>query len=63
MESYATVCKNCFQNKYFQNTGDSVRFLKFSLRKGSSQGVEKNFIYYMLFAAVDLTTMSNAKYA
>ena len=63
MESYTSVYKGCFQNKYFKSTGDSVRFLKFSLRKGSSQGVEKNFIYYMLFAAVDLTTMSNAKYA
>ena len=63
MESYATVYKSCFQNKYFQKTGESIRFLKFSLRKGSSQGVEKRFIYYMLFAAVDLTAMANAKYA
>ena len=63
MESYAAVYKSCFQNKYFQKTGESIRFLKFSLRKGSSQGVEKRFIYYMLFAAVDLTAMANAKYA
>ena len=63
MESYASVYKSCFQNQYFKSTGDSVRFLKFSLRKGSSQSVEKSFIYYMLFAAVDLTTMANAKYA
>ena len=63
MESCACVYKSCFQNQYFESTGDSVRFLKFSLRKGSSQSVEKSFIYYMLFAAVDLTTMANAKYA
>ena len=63
MENYATAYRNCFQKKYIQTTGKPIRFLKFSLRKGSSQGVEKGFIYYMLFAAVDLTAMKGVKYA
>ena len=63
MENYATVYRNCFQKKYSQDTGDSIRFLKFSLRKDFSQGVEKGFIYYTLFAFVDLTAMKSVKYA
>ena len=63
MENYATVYRNCFQKMYTQTTDEPIRFLKFSLRKGSRQGVEKGFIYYMLFAAVDLTAMKSVKYA
>ena len=41
----------------------SVDFIEFSIRKGSKQGVERGFIYYLLFAAEDLTSLANVKYA
>ena len=63
MESYAIAYRNCFQDEYLQTRDDSIRFLRFSLRKGSRQSVEKRFIYYMMFAAVDLTAMKSVKYA
>ena len=63
MESYAIAYRNCFQNKYLQTADESIRFLRFSLRKGSRNSLESSFIYYMMFAAVDLTAMKSAKYA
>ena len=63
MESYAMAYRNCFQIKYLQDRSESIRFLRFSLRKGSMQSVEKRFIYYMMFGAVDLTAMKSVKYA
>ena len=63
MESYAMAYRNCFQIKYFQDRYESIRFLRFSVRKGSRQSVERRFIYYVMFAAVDLTAMESVKYA
>ena len=52
-----------FKNIYREQNNETIRIFEFSIRRGSSQGVEKNYIYYLLFMAVDLTAMKNVKYA
>ena len=63
MEKYAICYRDHLKKRYNVKTDDCIRFLKFSLRKGSNQDPETHFIYYMLFAAVDLTSIANVKYA
>ena len=52
-----------FKNIYREQNNETIRIFEFSIRRGSSQVVEKNYIYYLLFMAVDLTAMKNVKYA
>lgn len=55
-------CKN-FKNIYREQNNENIRISEFSIRRGSSKSVDKNYIYYLLFVAVDLTAMKSVKYA
>lgn len=57
MRMYSQIYRKNFQNK------KSVRFLEFSMRKGSNMGVEQRYMYYILCGALDLTSMAIGKYA
>ena len=55
-------CKN-FKNIYRDQNNENIRISEFSIRSGPSKSVYKNYIYYFLFVAVDLTVMRSVKYA
>lgn len=57
MRLYSQIYRKNFQKK------TSVKFLEFSMRRGSEKGVEKSYIYYLLYGALDLRSMAIAKYA
>ena len=61
MDVYKDIASQCYEN---MDKGTApLKFLSFSMRKGSQAGCDKGFIYYLLFAATDLTSMKYAKYA
>ena len=65
MKAYLNIYKanasKCY-DQMAQRTAP-LKFLSFSMRRGSKAGPDKGFIYYLLFAATDLTGMYYAKYA
>ena len=65
MKTYSSIYQTLFKEADQRERSPSVPvdFIEFSIRKGSKQNVERGFIYYLLFAAVDLRSLANVKYA
>ena len=65
MQNYSSIYQTLFKEAYQGNHRSrlAVHFIEFSMRRGSKVSVERGFIYYLLFAAVDLRSLANVKYA
>ena len=65
MKTYSSIYQTLFKKacQRERNPRLPVNFIEFSIRKGSKHGVERGFIYYLLFAAEDLRSLANVKYA
>ena len=65
MKSYSSIYQTLFKEADQREHSPRlpVDFIEFSIRKGSKQSVDRGFIYYLLFAAIDLRSLANVKCA
>ena len=63
IKAYLEAYKKSFKDKYKQiRNNEAIRLLELSLKNVYRKENSEKCLYYLLFAAMDLTTMANVKY-